>query len=133
MVVKTTFFCKKYNSRFLMNFEWVVAWRAYYSLQNIMTDEILKKETNTELIASTNDSSGIFRPCTHYQDEEVLSNTEVEDSSDMQIDSLIVMVKLIVTNEDQQEDKVTVVTTGDVFTFFKKNKNLDSETVLKTL
>ena len=103
-MLKITFFCKKYNSQLLMKFEWVVTYRAYYLLQNIMTYEILKEETNTELIASANDSSGIFRPCTHYQDE-VLSNTEVEDSSDMQIDSQIAMVKLIVTNQDQQETR----------------------------
>ena len=48
-----------------------------------MADEILKEETNMELIT---DPNGIFRPSTHFQDEEVLSNTEIEDSNDMKID-----------------------------------------------
>ena len=94
-----------------------------------MAGEILKEETNTKLIASANDSSGIFRLCTHYQDEEVLSDTEVEDSNDMQID------KKSDSDGEADSDKpratVTVVTNSDVFEFFKKNKNLDSKTVVK--
>ena len=91
-----------------------------------MADEILKEDTNMELIT---DSNGIFRPSTHFQDEEVLSNTEMEDSNDMKID------KESDTDGEADSDKPrvtdTVVTNSDVFEFFKKNKNLDSMTVVK--
>ena len=74
-----------------------------------------------------------FSPCTHYQDEEVLSNTEVEDSNDIQIDKESDSDGEADSDKPRRaRDTVTVVTNSDVsFEFFKKNKNLDSKTVVK--
>ena len=75
-----------------------------------MTDE-----KTTELTASANDSGGSFRPCTHYQDEEVLLNTEVEDSSDMQIDKESDSDGEADSDEPRPtRDMVTVVTNSDL-------------------
>ena len=93
-----------------------------------MADEILKEETNMELIA---DSDGTSRPSTHFQDEEVLSNTEIEDSNDVKIDKESDSDGEADTDSDKPRVTDTVVTNCDVFEFFKKNKNLDSMTVVK--
>ena len=72
-----------------------------------------------ELIA---DSNGIFRPSTHFQDEEVLSNTEIEDSNDMKID------KESDSDCEADSDKPrvtdTVVTNSDFSSFLKRTKIL---------
>ena len=83
-----------------------------------------------ELIA---DSNGTSRPSTHFQDEEVLSNTEIEDSNDMKIDKESDSDGEADTDSDKPRVTDTVVTNSDVFEFFEKNKNLDSTTVCRTL
>ena len=89
-----------------------------------MTDEFLKEETNTELIVSANGSSGIFRPCTHYQDEEILSNSEVENSSGMQIDKEYDSDGEADSDEPRPaRNMVTVVINSDVFEFLKRTKS----------